>query len=102
MSVKESRRVFVIEQAIEGNITNRQAAEVLGLSKRQIIRLKERVKTEGVTGLVHKNRGRESKQRIPKETRERIVKLAQDNLRNASCREIAEILEEFYNIDVSS
>ncbi|WP_281054578.1 hypothetical protein [Thermodesulfobium narugense] len=38
LSVKESRRVFVIEQAIEGNITNRQAAEVLGLSKRQIIR----------------------------------------------------------------
>ncbi|AEE13764.1 Integrase catalytic region [Thermodesulfobium narugense DSM 14796] len=102
MSVKESRRVFVIEQAIEGNITNRQAAEVLGLSKRQIIRLKERVKTEGVTGLVHKNRGRESKQRIPKETRERIVKLAQDSLHNASCQQIAEILEEFYNIDVSS
>ncbi|WP_187296556.1 hypothetical protein [Neomoorella thermoacetica] len=28
MSVKESRRVFVIEQAIKGKITNRQAAEV--------------------------------------------------------------------------
>ena len=55
------------------------------------------VKTEGTAGLVHKNRGREPKQRIPKETRERIVKLAQDNLRNASCREISEILEEFYN-----
>ncbi|WP_041437912.1 helix-turn-helix domain-containing protein [Thermodesulfobium narugense] len=61
MSVKESHKVFVIEQAIEGNITNRQAAEVLGLSKRQIIRLKKGTKTEGTAGLAHKKGGRESK-----------------------------------------
>ncbi|SHJ05827.1 helix-turn-helix domain-containing protein [Desulfofundulus thermosubterraneus] len=39
MSAKESRRVFVIEQAVKGKITNRQAAEVLGLSERQVYRL---------------------------------------------------------------
>nr|WP_025773207.1 helix-turn-helix domain-containing protein [Moorella thermoacetica] len=50
--------MFVIEQAIKGKITNRQAAEVLGLSERQVIRLKERMKAEGVAGLAHKNRGR--------------------------------------------
>jgi transposase len=59
LSAKESRRVFVIEQAVKGKITNRQAAEVLGLSEHQVIRLKERMKADGVAGLAHKNRGRD-------------------------------------------
>ncbi|GAF25126.1 transposase [Moorella thermoacetica Y72] len=41
MSTKELRRVFVIEKAVKGKITNRQGAEILGLSERQAIRLKE-------------------------------------------------------------
>lgn len=48
MSVKGFRRVYAIEQVVDGKITNRQAAEVLSLTERQAIRLKERMKTEGV------------------------------------------------------
>jgi transposase len=44
------RQHCVIEQVVDGKITNRQAAEVLGLTERQVIRLKERMKAEGVTG----------------------------------------------------
>ena len=65
-----------IEQVVDGKITNRQAAEVLGLTKRQIIRLKERMKTEGVAGLAHKNRGRIPKHAVPKETKEKVAMLA--------------------------
>ncbi len=69
MSAKESCRVFVLEQAIKGKITNRQAAEVVGLSERQVICLKERMKVEGVAGLAHKNRGRTPKHAVPKSLR---------------------------------
>lgn len=102
MSAKESRRVFVIEQAVDGKITNRQAAEVLGLTERQVIRLKERMKAEGVAGLAHKNRGRIPKHAVPKDIREKVVMLAQGPLRDASCQQVAELLEEFHNITLSA
>lgn len=102
MSAKESRRVFVIEQAVKGKITNRQAAEVLGLSERQVIRLKERMKAEGVAGLAHKNRGRTPKHAVPKETKEKVVLLARGPLRDASCQQVSELLEEFYSITISA
>ncbi len=102
LSAKESRRVFVIEQAVKGKITNRQAAEVLDLSERQVIRLKERMEAEGVAGLAHKNRGRTPKKAAPKETREKVVMLARGPLRDASCQQVAELLEEFYGITLSA
>ncbi|BCV21730.1 transposase [Moorella sp. Hama-1] len=102
MSAKESRRVFVIEKAIEGKITNRQAAEVLGLTERQVIRLKERMKAEGVAGLAHKNRGRIPKHAVPKDTRKKVVMLARGPLRDASCQQVAELLEEFYETILSA
>ncbi|HHY92975.1 MAG TPA: ISNCY family transposase, partial [Firmicutes bacterium] len=102
MSAKESRRVFVIEQAVKGKITNRQAAEVLGLSERQVIRLKEKMRVEGVAGLAHKNRGRTPKHAVPKETKEKVVMLARGPLRDASCQQVAELLEEFYGITLSA
>ncbi|MGI9863091.1 ISNCY family transposase [Moorella naiadis] len=102
MSAKESRRVFVIEQAVNGKITNRQAAEVLDLSERQVIRLKERMKAEGVAGLAHKNRDRIPKHAVPKKTKEKVVMLARGPLRDASCQQVAELLEEFYDISLSA
>ena len=93
---------FVIEQVVDGKITNGQAAEVLGLTKRQIIRLKERMKTEGVAGLAHKNRGRIPKHAVPKETKEKVAMLARGPLRDASCQQVAELLEEFYGTTLSA
>ncbi len=102
MSVKESRRVYVIEQAVNGKITNRQAAEVLNLSERQVIRLKERMKAEGIAGLAHKNRGQTPKHAVPKEIKEKVAMLAQGPLRDASCQQVAELLKEFYAITLSA
>lgn len=102
LSAKESRRVFVIEQAVKCKITSRQAAEVLGLSERQVIRLKGRMKAEGVAGLAHKNRGRTPKHAVPKETKEKVVMLVRGPLRDASCQQVSELLEEFYGITLSA
>jgi hypothetical protein len=40
MKAEEARRAFVIKQAVAGAFTVREAGEVLGLSYRQVIRLK--------------------------------------------------------------
>jgi transposase len=78
------------------------AAEVLGLTERQVIRLKERMKTEGAAGLAHKNRGRTPKHAVPKEAKEKVVMLAQGPLRDASCQQVAELLAEFYETILSA
>ncbi len=64
MSDKEARRVYVIEQLIKGKITVKQAAVLLGLSERQIKRLKKGVLEKGVGFLAHGNRGRKPKHAI--------------------------------------
>jgi predicted transcriptional regulator len=58
MSQKQLNRFNVISMAIEGKVTIREAAERLGLSERQVIRLKKGVINEGPAFLIHKNIGR--------------------------------------------
>lgn len=53
LSAKEARRVFVMEEVVEGRITVREAAAYLNLSERQVKRLKRGMKEKGVLALVH-------------------------------------------------
>ncbi len=53
LSAKEARRVFVMEEVVEGRITVREAAAYLNLSERQVKRLKRGMKEKSVLALVH-------------------------------------------------
>ena len=53
MSQKQLKRYEVIRKAIYGFITVSEASDVLGLSKRQIKRLKKKVKDFGAAALIH-------------------------------------------------
>lgn len=48
----------VIEQLLRHPLTEREAAELVGKSVRHVRRMKARVQTHGVAGLVHGNRGK--------------------------------------------
>jgi len=58
MSQKQLGRYVTISRLIEKQLTVKQAAISLGLSTRQILRLKKGVKTSGANALIHKNSGR--------------------------------------------
>ena len=73
---KEARRVYVMEQVLQGSLTIRQAAEMLQLSERQVKRLKKGMKQEGVVALAHKNRGRTPKHTISKDIKDMVCSLA--------------------------
>lgn len=64
MSGKELRRVYVIRQVQDQQLTQGEAARLLGLTDRQIRRLVRRVEQEGDRGLVHRGRGKPSNRRI--------------------------------------
>ncbi len=92
LSTKEARRVFVIEKAARGEITVREASMVLGLSERQVKRLKKGFAEAGPAALAHKNRGRPPHHTVPEALKKRIVALATGDFRGASHRHMAELL----------
>ena len=91
-----------MEQLLEGKVTVRQASCVLGLSERQIKRLKVGVRERGIAALAHGNRGRKPKHATPKEVKEAIVRLAMGKYRGASYQHMSELLSEHDGISLSS
>lgn len=102
MSPKEARRLAVIERAVRGEITARQAAELLCLSTRQIKRLKGEYRNIGPAALAHKNRGRKPKHAVPDEIRQQVIALATTEFRGASHRHMAELLAQHKGISLSA
>jgi len=102
LSLKEARRLHVIEQTIAGKLTIAQAAQLLNLSERQVKRLKKGVMVQGEAFLVHKNRGCTPKNAIPREVRDMVVSCALGKYKNASGEQMAELLAEDHGIEVSA
>ncbi|HEO64095.1 MAG TPA: ISNCY family transposase [Candidatus Omnitrophica bacterium] len=75
MKMKELRRIPVIHSIINKQVTQQEAANILGLSRRQIIRIVKDVKEKGDIALVHKSRGRPSNRARPADQKEKILQL---------------------------
>ena len=63
MSQRELSRLEVFRQLLDKRLKQRQAADLLSLSVRQVIRLAKAFKREGAASLVSKRRGRPSNNR---------------------------------------
>lgn len=73
MSRKERSRLTILAGVKERELTLVQAAELSGLSYRQIKRVWRRYQDQGDAGLVHRLRGRPSPRRIAPQVRARIL-----------------------------
>ncbi len=77
LSQTQLKRMLVLQQVLEGQISTFEAALVLGLSERQVYRLKAKFQSQGPAALVHGNRGRKPVHAVPGETRQQVIQLAQ-------------------------
>jgi transposase len=75
MSAKELDRLEVLGRVVERRLTQRRAAEQLGLSARQVRRLCRALGRQGAAGLVSRKRGRPSNRKLPPAVREHAVGL---------------------------
>jgi hypothetical protein len=75
MSAKELDRLEVLGRVIERRLTQRQAAEQLGLSERQVRRLCRALGEQGAGGLVSRKRGRPSNRKLPVAVRDEALAL---------------------------
>ncbi len=74
MSVKELKRLRVVQEAIAKHITQKAAAEVIGISERHMRRIVRSMRQGGEKALVHKSRGRRSNNLISEETKAEAIK----------------------------
>ena len=75
MSEEEVRRAGVLKRVKGGELTQVEAAEMLGLSYRQLKRIYVRYRESGAKGLVHRSAGKASNRARPAKERERILKI---------------------------
>jgi len=102
MSQKQLGRYVTISRLSEGQITTEQAANYLGLSTRQILRLKKGVREFGAHALIHKNSGRKPHHAICDSLREKIIFLKGSHpYANANFQHFQELLAKYEKIKIS-
>lgn len=91
----------VILRALARKITWWQAAEILGISDRQMRRWKHRYQEYGYDGLWDRRRGRPSPRRVPVETVEKVLGLYREKYFDLNVRHFREKLAEEHGIGLS-
>ena len=101
-NMNEIRKYTIISKSLEGDITISKAAEELGLSDRQIKRLRKRVKDNGIDGVRHGNKDRLNPGRVPEEMKQQIMGLRElDCYKDTNFTHFRELLEEREDIFIS-
>jgi len=77
LSTRDRDRLKVLHEVKHEHLTQRAAAEQLGISDRWVRELLGRVKQEGDRGVVHRLRGRVSNRRLPEKVRTKALELVQ-------------------------
>jgi biotin operon repressor len=101
LSKRERDRLVVLRQVQEGKLTQRVAAEQLGLSRRWLRKLVGRLRAEGDQGLAHQLRGRPSNRAHEAALRRQALDLIRKNYADYGPTLAAEVLAEEHSIRVN-
>ena len=101
MNKREQKRLMVLNKLEKGDLHNKEAAQLLFLSVRQVKRLKARYLEAGAEALAHGNRGRKPVHALSDELRHRVVDLVQIKYAGFNQQHYTEKLAESEGISVS-
>ena len=91
----------VILKAMAKRLSWIEAAEIAGMSVRNMQRMRQRYQEFGYRGLFDQRRGKRSVHRIPMETAERVLEVYQERYFDLSVRHFHEKLGEEHGIGIS-
>src|SRR5712675_3483690 len=91
----------VMLQAMSKRITWWQAAEIIGISDRQMRRWRERYEEFGFRGLFDRRRGKPSPKRVPVALVEQVLGLYRDRYFDLNVRHFHEKLRQQHQIELS-
>jgi transposase len=101
MTSREQQRAQVLTRLLVGDVSAAEAALLLGLSERQVFRLRAGYQRDGPAALVHGNRGRRSSRRLDPALAARVLGLARTTYDGANDCHLAELLAEHEGIGIS-
>jgi transposase len=91
---REQKRAEVLNRVLAGQWTGEEAAIALGISVRQVRRLKAAYLNEGVSALMHGNRGRRPLHALSDEVKAQVRALAQSRFAGCNDQHLSELLAE--------
>ena len=91
----------VLLKAMAKKITWWEAAEIIGVTDRTMRRWRERLETEGYSGLVDRRKGKPSDRRVPLARVEQVLRLYQETYFDLNMRHFHEKLREEHGIQLS-
>lgn len=100
LTMKEKQRIEVIQMVMDGKLGVKEAGKGLDRSERQIWRMLAKLREEGLSGLVHGNKGKPCKKRIKERVKERILKLVKSKYGGINDRHLQEILAREEKIEI--
>ena len=101
LTQEELRRLHIIRKTIGKKIKQKEAAEMLFLSSRQIRRIAKRIEEEGDEAIAHRSRGRPSGRKLPMDIRDRVIKLCRGKYKGFGPTLATEKLQETEDINIS-
>jgi transposase len=97
MSAKELNKLEVMQRLEEKRLTQKEAAEMLGVSVRQIKRLLNRYRRAGASGLVSQRRGKASNNQLSMEVKQKVLDLLKGKYHGfgptLACEKLVEVEE---------
>lgn len=101
MSKVELKKLKVLDRVEHGCMSVVEGARALGISDRQMRRLRKRYRLEGENGIIHRNRGRKPHHAISDEVREVVITLFGDKYAGFNFTHFAEKLREVEDVRLS-
>jgi len=98
---KEVHRPGLIRAACAGRLTSRQVARALGVSLRQVRRLKRRFEAGGAAALTHRSRGRPSPRRLAPTLLDEVSRLMTTAYAGFNDQHLTEKLHEVHGLRMS-
>jgi len=101
MSTQELKKLHLVKKADDKLITQAQAAELLGLTTRQVGRIIQRYRLFGEAGLVHQLRGKSSNRKFSDDFKQSILDIYQKDFQGYKPTFFTEKINDEFDITIS-
>ncbi len=94
LTMQEAGRYKIISEVEGGYLRIKEAGEILGLSERQVYRIKARVEKEGMGGIIHKSKGKKAPRWLTEKIRDKIDHFYRSKYRGFNLTHMTEYLNQ--------
>jgi len=101
LSSKELDRATMLQRVVNRTLTQKEAAQSLGLTDRQVRRLMVKYRDEGTAGLAHKSRGQPSHNNLSQTIKDQAIELVKTKYPDFGPTFAAEKLAERDNLNIN-